>query len=98
MVSFSGESTLSEALEQYEKFLRAVGYCFDGHLDLVDDDAPGATESSAAPWGLPRPALSSLVAPGPLYGVATGPPDPRVYPATTGDPMPPQATTICSCP
>lgn len=37
---FSGEVTLTEALEQYEQFLLGCGYRFKGTLDIVDDEQP----------------------------------------------------------
>jgi hypothetical protein len=30
---------LSEVLECFEDFLRGVGFSFDGHLDMVEDDS-----------------------------------------------------------
>lgn len=32
------QSSLSDVLESFERFLKACGYCFDGHLDIVNDD------------------------------------------------------------
>jgi len=32
------ESSRDEMLEAYESFLRAVGYHFDGHIDVVNED------------------------------------------------------------
>lgn len=32
------EASRDEMLEAYESFLRAIGYSFDGHIDVVDDD------------------------------------------------------------
>jgi hypothetical protein len=29
--------TLSDVVEVFERFLKATGYSFDGHLDFVDD-------------------------------------------------------------
>lgn len=37
-MSFSGDCTLSEVLENFENFLRGTGYYFDGHLDFVEDE------------------------------------------------------------
>lgn len=31
------DTTLTEALEQFEAFLKAAGYSFDGQLDFVND-------------------------------------------------------------
>lgn len=38
VVTLSPHSDLVEAVEQFEGFLRAAGYSFDGHLDFVLED------------------------------------------------------------
>ena len=34
----SSDSTLPEIIEDFERFLRATGYIFAGHLDIVEDE------------------------------------------------------------
>ena len=29
---------LPKVLEAFERFLRGAGYCFDGHLEILDDE------------------------------------------------------------
>ena len=36
-ITLSPESTLTEALEGFENFLRAVGYSFDGVVDILGE-------------------------------------------------------------
>jgi len=37
-VSVDPHGNLSDILESFERFLRACGYYFDGHLEIVDID------------------------------------------------------------
>lgn len=37
-IELSPEATLSEAVEQFEAFLKAAGYSFDGKLDFVEEE------------------------------------------------------------
>ena len=32
------EASRDEMLDAYASFLRVIGYSFDGHIDVVDDD------------------------------------------------------------
>jgi hypothetical protein len=32
---------LDDVLLQFESFLRGIGYCFNGHLEFVEDDTIG---------------------------------------------------------
>ena len=32
------DSQLSYVIEEFESFLRAIGFYFDGHLDIVEDE------------------------------------------------------------
>lgn len=41
-VELSSESTISEVLEQFEGFLRASGYHFDGTIDIIEDNNASA--------------------------------------------------------
>lgn len=36
-IKIDPQSNLSDVLESFERFLRACGYYFDGHLDIVED-------------------------------------------------------------
>lgn len=38
-VTLSPESTLTEVVEQFEIFLKAAGYGFDGALDFVQEES-----------------------------------------------------------
>lgn len=38
-VELPPDSTLGDVLEQFEGFLKAAGYGFDGHLDFVEEEA-----------------------------------------------------------
>lgn len=40
-VSLSSEATLTEVVEIFERFLKAVGYCFDGNLEIVEETTNG---------------------------------------------------------
>jgi hypothetical protein len=37
-IEISEHSTLTEALDAFERFLKAVGYVFDGTINIVDED------------------------------------------------------------
>ena len=37
-ITLSPESTLTDALEAFESFLRAAGYGFDGVVDIVNEN------------------------------------------------------------
>lgn len=37
-ITLSPESTITDALEGFEAFLRAAGYCFDGVVDIVNEN------------------------------------------------------------
>lgn len=39
VVKLSAESTLDVVLMQFEGFLRAAGYSFDGELDFIKEEA-----------------------------------------------------------
>lgn len=41
-VSTSEHASLSELIEQFENFLRASGYSFDGYLEMVEEDDDNA--------------------------------------------------------
>lgn len=36
----AGDSSLSQMIEQFEYYLKACGFHFDGHLDIQNDDQP----------------------------------------------------------
>lgn len=38
VIEVQDDASRDEMLEAYESFLRAVGYYFDGHIDIVDED------------------------------------------------------------
>jgi len=40
-INVDSGATLDEMLEAYEQFLRAVGYTFNGTLDIIKDDEYG---------------------------------------------------------
>lgn len=33
------DTSLPEAVAEFEKFLLAAGYCFEGHFDIVEDES-----------------------------------------------------------
>jgi hypothetical protein len=37
-ITLDTESTLTEVIEKFENFLKACGYVFDGHLDIVQEE------------------------------------------------------------
>lgn len=37
-VELSAESGLGDVLEQFEGFLKAAGYSFTGHIDIVEEE------------------------------------------------------------
>jgi hypothetical protein len=37
-IEISEHSTLTEALDAFERFLKAVGYVFDGNINIVNED------------------------------------------------------------
>jgi hypothetical protein len=39
-IEFDAEN-LDDVLPQFESFLRGLGYCFDGHLEFVEDKPIG---------------------------------------------------------
>lgn len=38
VMEVEAEASRDEMLEAYESFLRAIGYSFDGHIDVVKED------------------------------------------------------------
>lgn len=38
VMEVEAEASRDEMLEAYESFLRAIGYHFDGHIDVVNED------------------------------------------------------------
>jgi hypothetical protein len=38
VVEVQDEASRDEMLEAYESFLRAIGYSFDGRIDVVEED------------------------------------------------------------
>jgi hypothetical protein len=37
-ITIDSQSTLTEVIESFENFLKACGYVFNGHLDIVQDE------------------------------------------------------------
>jgi hypothetical protein len=38
--TITGEQTWPELVERFEEFLKGIGYIYDGHLEMVEDEPP----------------------------------------------------------
>jgi hypothetical protein len=46
--TINGEQTWPELVERFEEFLKGVGYIYDGHLEMVEDEPRSARGESPA--------------------------------------------------
>lgn len=81
-VAFSADHDLTFVLEQLEAFLKAVGFIFEGTLDIVPPESEVSDPPESGSIGSSATPVADWLSGQPLYGTATASPDPRVYPQT----------------